>query len=351
MTSSIELLTTYAATATAPRHETERRIMAETGLHVAWHSDTDLDHQRLMLDLLPAAAACDHARLAAAFDDHAGRKKFLGNGFRTYRVVQSVLMAPLEDALLVSEAAPMRAALAALEGWWRANRTDPAAAACYARALTIKAHASLLDRVPEPDMPDHDPASLVHRARTVLAHAAPAGRRHWLWQQADYALTFVAWTLDLESQDALQPSFDALQIMDPFEFGIYDDRAVHLLPQWAGGGDIEVFARAAVDRTAAEFGDLLYTRIYDTVLGFEDPETTRIDVDRFLRGFADWMARFPSQPLANRYAAHAHAFGRGDIVADLFGTTLREIHPSQWFDLAQPLEAWHAAASSAVRRA
>ena len=87
----------------------------------------------------------------------------------------------------------------------------------------------------------------------------------------------------------------------------------------------------------------MYGRIYDTVLDFHDPETTKVDPERLLTAFGDWHTRYPSQALANRYAAHAHAFGDTATVRALFRTAIREIQPEHWFDNEQPLAAWRAA--------
>jgi hypothetical protein len=278
-----------------------------------------------------------------------------GNGYRTYRVVQDLMMAVAETAAMAADPALIAAGLVPYAEWWRRDRTNPVAAGAYARALTTAGYALAGGASAETSAP----AALAllrnscAEARSVLAHAARDGRRHWLWRQADFVLTFVAWNAGCEDEAALLPSFAGVQTLDRLEFGIYDDRAVHLLPRWAGGlGAVDAFARAAADRTAAQYGELLYARIYDNVLGFEDPEATQIDVDRFLRGFSDWQKRFPSQPLANRFAAHAHAFSDDALVVDLFRNHLREIHPNHWFDNQQPLEAWRAAGRTAkVRQA
>jgi hypothetical protein len=345
MASAIERLKSLAANAVAPTHVMERRILAETGLQVAHYAEPKADHVALTQALLPLTMANDLPALACAFTAHFDAPRFCSTGFRTYRIVQAILMASMEEAALSSDQTELARALAALEAWWLRDRNDPAAAASFARGLTIAAnatHAAL-----------GAPSTAVeycHKARAILAHAAPTGRNHWLWRQADIAATALAWTLGLDDEDALLPAFTAIQALDPYEFGIYDDRTAHLLHQWTVNREsLEVFACASADRTADRFGDLLYARIYDTVLRYEDPETTRIDIDRFFSGFTEWQNLFPSQPLINRHAAHAHAFGDHGRVADLFRNALRQVHLSHWFYHAQPLDAWRDAAKTSIR--
>jgi hypothetical protein len=353
MTTAFERLKAIALAAATPLTSLERRITAETGLPVVWDAAPDPIHDAVARQLMASTRQGHPEDLARAFDEHFAAQTFCGNGYRTYRVVQDVMMTPVETAAMAANPALVAAGLRPYADWWRQDRSSPAAAGAYARALTTVGYALAGGATAAAVAP----ATLSRlrdtcaEARAVLAHAARDGRRHWLWRQADFVLTFVAWNAGCEEEDALLPSFAAVQTLDAHEFGIYDDRAVHLLQRWSGGvGAVDAFARAAADRTAARFGELLYARVYDNVLGFEDPAATHIDVDRFLRGFADWQQRFPSQPLANRYAAHAHAFGREALVTDLFGSNVREIHPSHWFHHLQPLEAWRAASRSASAR-
>ncbi len=353
MTSAFEQLKAFAAAATAPLSSLERRIVAETGLPVIWEADPDAIQHAVAQHLIPTTRAGHPEDLCPAFDQHFAAKTLCGTGYRTYRIVQGLMMATIETAAMAADATRIEAGLMPYAEWWQRDKSNPAAAGAYARALATVGYALVSGSIPNAGAP----AALAQlrdtctQARAVLAHAGPNGRRHWLWRQTDFVLTFVAWNAGIEDEDGLLPSFAAVQTLDPHEFGIYDDRAIHLLPRWAGGlGAVDAFARASADRTAAQFGDLLYTRIYDNVLGFEDPGNTQIDVERFLRGFADWYQRFPGQPLANRYAAHAHAFGHDKIVANLFRTTLREVHPNHWFDHKQPLEAWREAGRAASPR-
>ena len=355
MTSAFEQLKAFAAAATAPLTSLERRIMAETGLSVVWEAAPDSTQSAVTQQLL-GTMRCDHPEdLAHVFETHFAAKIYCGNGYRTYRVVHGGIMAHVETVVLAADPERIKGGLAPYAAWWHRDTSCPAAAGAYARALTTVGYALASAATSEVAAP----AALAQlrdtcrEARAVLAHAGRDGRRHWIWRQADFVLTFVAWNAGIEDEDALLASFAAVQTLDPHEFGIYDDRAIHLLPRWAGGlGAVDAFARAAADRTAAQFGELLYARIYDNVLGFEEPEATQIDVERFLRGFADWQQRFPSQPLTNRFAAHAHAFGQDRTVAQLFRTCLTEIHPQQWFDHKQPLEAWRdAGRATSVRRA
>jgi hypothetical protein len=343
MGTAIERLKAFARAAVQPLTSLERRILAETGLPVVWEGAADPMFAKLRRELEPMAHADDYAGLAAAFDQLFAEKRFCGNGYRTYRAAYELLLARIETAAASGDPALAETELASYDSWWQQDRSNVGAAAIYARALTAVGYAwrgagwaTEVDEAHWAKLRDY-----CGQARAVLAHAGPQGRKHWLWRQADFTLTFVAWGCNAEDEDMLLPTFAGVQTLDPHEFGIYDDRALHLLPRWAGNFTaIDQFARASADRTAAQFGDLLYARIYDNILGFEDPESTLVDPVRLMRGFADWYQRFPSQALANRHAAHANAFGDDATVEHLFRTTLREIHPAHWFDHDQPLESW-----------
>lgn len=348
MVSAIDRLKAFARAAAAPVSSMERRIVAATGLPVVWEAARDPVHAAVAGALAPAAAAEDFAALAVGFDRLFAEKEFCGTGYRTYRVAHEALMAPMERAAAVADGRVAEACLARYADWWARNKSDPAAAAVYARALTVAGYVWRGSGCAESVAAEgwDKLRDYCGQARGVLAHAGPRGRRHWLWRQADFTLTFAAWGCEAEDEGLLLPSFAAVQTLDPHEFGIYDDRALHLLPRWSGSlAAVDRFARASADRTAAQFGELLYARIYDTVLGYEDPETTLVDAGRLLRGFGDWFERFPGQALANRYAAHAHAFGDFATLETLFRDGLREIHPGHWFDRDQPIEAWRAVAA------
>ena len=336
MSSAIERLRAFARAAVAPLTPIDRRIVAETGLPVVYEAAIDPIQAAVQADLRPLLAAGNFPCAARAFDRLFAEKAFTGTGYRTYRVAYDLLLAPLDLGALES--------LPAYADWWLSDRSNPAAAACHARALLAVGHDAL--DVAGDDIGLAGSWRTVREhcglARRVLAHAGPQGRRHWMWRQADLAVTFSAWAAEAEDEAMLLPAFAALQTLDPHEFGIYDDRAMQLLPCWTGTIDaMDRFARASADRTAAQFGDLLYARIYDRVFSEFDPEQTNVDPGRFLAALGDWYQRFPSQPLANRYASHAHAFGDVALVEHLFRGPLREIYPAHWLDRDQPLEAWY----------
>ena len=337
MPSAIERLKAFARVAAAPLSNMERRILAETGLPVVAVATPDPVQARVAAQLLPLALNNDHDGLAAAFEGLFAKKVFSGTGYRTYRVAHEFLMAPLEDTDAAS--------LAAAKQRWRSDQGHPIAAAAYACALLAQIGEVPASGAVNPEVEAEARLAMLceacGQARAVLAHAGPRGRRHWIWRQADFTLTFAAWSAGCEDEDLLLPAFAAVQTLDPHEFGIYDDRALQLMPHWTGTFEaVDRFARASADRTAARFGDLLYARIYDVVLGHEEAQATHVDTNRMLAAFGDWYERFPGQPLVNRYAAYAHAFGDYETLERLFRGAVREIHPKHWFGHEQPLEAW-----------
>ena len=345
MTSAIEQLKALAAAPRMPLPPLDRKILAETGLPVVTRAERDPMQASIEAEIAPKVQAGQFVEAVADFDRLFAAKTLCGNGYRAYRVAQSALLSPIEtvgDAADAPTAIPL--VLKAYRRWWMQDKTDPAAAAIYARALIADTSTDDEDELVDEKILLQRLRTSCREARRVLAHAGPNGKRHWLWRQADFTLAFAAWSCGIEDEDVLRPCFNAVQKLDPHEFGIYDDRAVHLLPQWAGShAAIDRLARSAADRTRAQFGDLLYARVYDTVLEFQDSDTTKVDPDRLMIAFGDWYARFPTQALANRYAAHAHAFGDFGALRTLFRTAVREIQPEHWFDRDQPLEAWRVA--------
>lgn len=341
MSNALEKLKALARTVAAPLNGRDARIWAETGLPVLRGGSPDPVAEALKADMQPLLARGDFTALAAAFDAAFAEKAFTPRGYRTYRAAHELLMAPIEDAAYDAEA--MAEVLPVYERWWLAERGDPAAAAMYATALAMAGLSQCGDGTAETvsDEGLRDLVAFTHQARSVLNHAGARGRAHWLWRKADMFIAFAVCSAGVDETDTLLPAFAAVQTLDPLEFGVYDDRTLQLLPRWFGSfGQLEVFAKAAADRTAAQFGDLLYARIYDCVLMHEDVEDTHLDGSRLMRGFADWMQRFPSQPLANRAAAHAHVLGDMGALDELFRRHIAEIHVETWFDDKQPLQAW-----------
>ena len=180
MTSAIEHLKAFARAAAAPLSSLDRRLLAETGLPVVWDAMPDPIHAALTAELLPLSDADDLAGLAAAFDRMFAEKKFCGHGYRTYRVAQELMLSRNDVATTAADPLIAEKSLAPYADWWQRDRTDPAAAAIYARALTATGYAwrgaGWADSV--------DPASwdklrdYCGHARSVLAHAGPRGRRH-----------------------------------------------------------------------------------------------------------------------------------------------------------------------------
>ena len=350
MNLAMERLRAIARTATAPGTLLEQRILELTGLPVVFRAAPDRLSAGVEARLQPMREADDFAGLAIAFDRLFARRTFGGNGYRTYRIAENMLLTPVDEAISMGEPSAAGEALDRYRRWWLQDRANPIAAAILARALLTTGEALDAHRFDSGVCDDEFLRDACGEARGVLARAGPNGRRHWLWRQADFTLAFCAWSCGAEDEELLAVTFEALQKLDPHEFGIYDDRTEHLLPEWAGSvAAIDVFARAAAARTAGRFGELMYARIYDRALRFIDADQTGVDQDRLLRGFADWHARFPTQAVANRYAAHAHAFGADAIVRGLFRDTLQEIQPAHWFDADQPLEAWYAICSLGKR--
>ena len=352
MTSAIERLKAMARTAKAPSSSLESRIMAETALPVVYDPAPEGLQATTERRLSPLAEASDFGGLTKAFDRLFARRTFCSNGYRSYRVAQAMLLASIDKTPEACGVADAERMLAPYRQWWLRDRGNPAAAAVLAHALLGSGFASgdlAMDQTGA-DIAMARLRTACGEARSVLAHAGPLGRLHWLWRQADFSLTYLAWSCGIEDEALLVPTFAAVQVLDPHEFGIYDDRAMHLSPGQAGDvAAVERFACAAAKRTRAQFGDLLYARIYDTVLEYEDAEQTRVDPDRLMAGFADWYARFPGQALANRYAAHAHASGDYATLRGLFRNEIREIQPAHWFDSDQPLEAWRSVAKRRPR--
>ena len=111
-----------------------------------------------------------------------------------------------------------------------------------------------------------------------------------------------------------RPQFEALVTeavqREPLYYGIYFTAVEYLLPKWHGSiRDVELFTRAATDRTAQREGESLYARIYWNAAQteFENRlfKSTSADWRRMKQGFEDIVARYPDLWNLSNYAKFA----------------------------------------------
>lgn len=347
MTSAIDLL--RALTKVPPPSFTaqERRILSTTGLPVEVGPVPDPDVAALRAELLPLVEPLDLPGLVAAFEDAAANPVFSGRGYRTFRVPFELMMRPVETA--AHDPAQAAVALMPYEATWKLDRKSPSLSAAYAMALATVA-AAIKARETSDDS-DGEAEACYERARHVLDEVAGAAGSNWLWHRAAMSVTFLGCCLEREETEQLDLAFEALQCLDPYEFGIYEDRAGQLLPRWFGSPRaLSEFASASADLTSDRFGETLYARIYNVALQHATLNELDPDLTRLSQGLYDWLERFPSQPLANRAAVLALMTGNTRMLRDLFRRHIRTIHLDQWSGDTQVRKAWLLATREQERR-
>jgi hypothetical protein len=334
MPSVMRRLKAVAQSAQAPADANERAIVAETGLPVVLEVAPDLVRAGVAAELQTYLYADDFPQIAVAFDRLFAKKAFCDNGFRTYRVVEDLLLARI-SATDPTNSGPFKT-------WWQRDPTEPVAAAMVTRVMFVDCEGQFEALVGENYERHWQPYrhNACLEARKVLSRVPIAKRDHWLWRKADAHVAYQEWDAGIEPWSNQEDTFAALQALDPYEFGIYDTRATETLERRSAlDAVIMVLAADAADRTAARFGQTLFARVYDCAIrrGYFDEYADR---DRAMVGFKDWYRRFPTQSLANCYAAHAHRLQRTTVLAKLFREDLTEIQPEHWLHPRQPLEAW-----------
>lgn len=330
--------------------EIDRKVTAASGLPVVYASEAGQDiialNRRLNLFIdkgnLPAIAevcrqsAVDRVRLS--------------NGRSACETALDALLAPFHRA---DDPEQCEDALFAFEAWWQQDRGHPAAAGVYAQALALTGFAYRGENWAS-EVSDSQWAMLrdyANRALAVLERAGPSRETCWIWNRCNFQVKFIAFGVAEATRHDVTVAFDSARRMDPLEVSLYEDRVVQLLPRWGGSFDaLEQLARQSYAITHRHLGAEMYARIYDCVARYEQPSETLVDYYLMRDGFQDWLRRVPSQALANRFAAHAHAAGDVVSLSQIFRETLTEIQPQQWFGIRQPLLAWEAVSRAHASR-
>jgi hypothetical protein len=341
MPSAIDRLKALCGLGAAPQG-LARQMTAMSGLPVVELPADDAARRALEDKLVPMLAAADFAALGAEYARLFESKAEFDSGRRQYGAVHAIMLAPLTAA--ADDPEHCEALLDTYADHWRDRQDDPVAAGLYAEALAHTGYAfrgsDWADQVTESQW--RMMADYVGKSARVLEGCALDARSHHLWLTSALGVAFARGAAGQSRAHAITDAFEAAIENDPYDIALYERRAVHLLPRWFGSYEaIEVFARQAMARTGARWGASMYARVYDTIVDFEPLHGTLVEYSLLRQGLQDWMELYPSQALANRFAAHAHAFNDMTTLEALFGEYLREIQPALWFAERQPLAAWN----------
>ncbi len=146
--------------------------------------------------------------------------------------------------------------------------------------------------------------------------------------------------------------FAALIDLDPDNHRHMRSLGTHMLPRWFGDYTaLELEARRTAARTEATWGHGAYAWVYFDAIALDPEACARVDIDFFMDGLRDIVARRPDQEMINllasycavalRYSEETAAKGtpqRAEIVEAaewLIRDHLREIHPLIWAHAAQ----------------
>ena len=352
MPSAIDKLRAILARATDTPSAAYSRFTAASGIPVVSHPDPLADHADFEAQLAPLIAAGNFGQLTALYDANFTSKATFANGYRRSLSAHYAMMRPLTD--VGYDAQLSEALLPMYEAHWQANPTLPSACGLLADALINVgyAHRGTGYAVDVSDTQWLQLMDFCRRAKRVLNSAdAQTREANRIWATAKHAYMFIACGVELERPGDLEAAFEAAVATDPFEVRLYDNRVNQLLPRWFGSYEqIEVFARQSMSRTGAQFGTMMYARIYDSIADVEPLDQTLMDYQLMKASFWDWFERFPGQALANRFAAHADRAGDVATLRTLFNGYISEIQPHVWFGERQPLAAWDAAYGVTARR-
>lgn len=141
--------------------------------------------------------------------------------------------------------------------------------------------------------------------------------------------------------------YAALVDLDPQNYRSMRAMGTHLLPRWFGSyPDLELEARRMAARTEKTWGAGAYTWVQFDAIALDDVACALVDVDFFVDGIHDIVARRPDQEMVNllaSYCAVALRNGYGEspesdapreAIAEcaqwLVRDHLRELHPLVW---------------------
>jgi len=321
--------------------EIAKQMTAMSGLPVLRGRPSSCDDLQFWARLEPLIEQRRLSELASLCQREFAVRGRFENGRSRHAMVLRALLAPIEQVFDDPEQCEER--LAAYESWWQRDRHNPQAAGVYAAALAVTGYA-YRGIGPATDVTAPQWALLsdfANRAIAVLGRAGEGRGACWIWNMCNMRATFVAYGAGEASTHDLRRAFEATMVLDPLDVSVYEERAAQLLPCWGGSAEeLDLLARQAYATTQKDIGAEMYARIYDAIISVEEPDATLLDYHFLREGFCDWLGRTPSQPLANRFAAHAHIAGDLETLTWLFRTEIREIYPNAWFGPRQPLAAW-----------
>lgn len=153
---------------------------------------------------------------------------------------------------------------------------------------------------------------------------------------------------ELDANDSVADLYEDLIDLDPRNFRNMRALGNHLLPRWFGDLDrLELEARRTAIRTRDVWGEAGYTWVYFDALIHDEAACANVDVEFFVDGLRDILARRPDQGMANLLAAYCSiAVGQQDYTegspaernrrriaacADwIVHEHLSEVHPLVW---------------------
>lgn len=344
MLAALHKLTKLAHFATGHEAALGRLFSTVTGLQVVEQRAEVGECIRLLAPLRPLINADRFDELTDAAHLERTAASFTTDGIPKFALHLSLFDELVEPHLLGPNVC--EAALPRLQAWWNDSDRDATSSAVLALAMARTGYAydayksSWLSGSKYEDLR----AGYNHLARQIFADSQAGADDCYLWHRNQVRFGI----LEGANQQEIGRRFHLALQHERYDIPLYLERAFSLLPQGKESyDDLDVFVHASVARTRDRYGMMMYARIYTAIA--DQGDLPDLDVDRHLlmRGLSDWFAHFPTQHLANRYAAVAHWTGDLDKVRDLFTHHIRELHPSAWFDAAQPYIAWYDAGLSA----
>jgi hypothetical protein len=347
MLAALHKLTKLAHFASGHEAALGRLFSTVTGLPVAEERDEVGECVRLLAPLRPLIDANRFDDLTDAAQLERAASSFTTDGIPKFALHLSLFDELAEPHLLGPDVC--EAALPRLQAWWNDSDRNASSSAVLALAMARTGYAydahksSWLSGSRYEDLR----AGYNHLARQIFADSANDAGDCYLWHRNQVRFGI----LEGASQQEIGCRFHLALQHERYDIPLYLERAFSLLPHGKESSeDLDVFVHASVARTRDRYGMMMYARIYSAIA--DQSALPDLDVDRHLlmRGLADWFAHFPTQHLANRYAAVAHWTGDLDKVRELFTQHIRELHPTAWFDAAQPYIAWYDAGLSTDKR-
>jgi hypothetical protein len=292
-------------------------------------------HFLYQADARAAFERCDLVALEAIYLDSYAALETLPDGCRGYTAIEDLVDAAFDlERTTLDDAERLLQRLH--DAWDGGDKTGFASAICARSFFAIGSMYRGRDVAVDVEGESWRAFNTcVERAHAILIESAQQAYDCPIWHRSLFSMAITDGCTGAQRQSRFERALG----FDPYEVGLYSQRATQLLPCWHGTyAEVEAFARYAVERTSAQLGNSIYARIYAHICAEAHVPDTSADWAHLKAGFEDWFELTKSQYVLNTYASLADQCADKDTAAEIVRYRLREVFVEAWADPAQPAQ-------------